>query len=226
MLSVNVSPFPLVFIATPGRRDVALDSPRMSFSAPETADDDDQAGMQAHWLTEMARGEKNALALLYDALSRPLFSLALRIVIDRTAAEDIVQEVFLQMWRKAGTYDAARGSVFSWATTLTRNRAIDHVRKQRRRTGLLTGSAADLQPEPLSGDLDAAGSLWLREKARAIRSALGQLAPDQQEAIKLAFFSGLTQLQIAEQLREPLGTIKARIRRGLLKLKETLPTRL
>jgi RNA polymerase sigma-70 factor (ECF subfamily) len=181
-----------------------------------------QARDQARLLAAIARGEKEALAGLYDSLSRPLYSLAHRILSDEAEAEDVVQDVFLQIWRKAGTFDPARGSVFGWAATLTRNRAIDRVRMRKRRTELLADSASDLQPAPLSGDLDSSASLWLQEKARAVRSALGQLAPDQQKAIELAFFSGLTQLQISAKLNEPLGTIKARIRRGLLKLKENL----
>ena len=87
-------------------------------------------------------------------------------------------------------------------------------------------TSAAREPASPSGDLDSGASLWVQEKATAVRSALGQLAPEQQKAIELAFFSGLTQLEIAAKLNEPLGTIKARIRRGLLKLKETLPTRL
>ncbi len=174
----------------------------------------------------MVRGDKSALAQLYDSLGRPLYSLAFRILNDSAEAQDIVQDVFLQIWQKAGTYDNSRGSVFGWAATLTRNRAIDRVRMRKRRTELLAESAPDLQPAPLADDEDSGASLWIKEKARAVRSALGQLAPDQQKAIELAFFSGLTQLQIAAKLNEPLGTIKARIRRGLLKLRETLPTRL
>ena len=194
----------------------------MTGSEPNLARED-QAREQARLLAAIARGEKTALAGLYDSLSRPLYSLAYRILNDGAEAEDVVQDVFLQIWRKAGTFDTGRGSVLGWAATLTRNRAIDRVRMRKRRTELLAESAPDLQPAPLSGDLDSGASLWLQEKARAIRSALGDLDPDQQKAIELAFFSGLTQLQISTKLNEPLGTIKARIRRGLLKLKETLP---
>ncbi len=194
----------------------------MTGSEPNLAGED-QAREQSRLLAAIAAGEKAALGSLYDLLSRPLYSLAYRILNDSAEAEDVVQDVFLQIWRKAETFDTARGSVFGWAATLTRNRAIDRVRMRKRRTELLAESAPDLQPAPLSGDLDSGASLWLQEKARAVRSALGQLAPDQQKAIELAFFSGLTQLQISAKLNEPLGTIKARIRRGLLKLKENLP---
>jgi RNA polymerase sigma-70 factor (ECF subfamily) len=199
---------------------------RMTSGAPSPADDGAPAREQAALLAAMARGDKTALARLYDSLAKPLYSLAFRITSDATETQDIIQDVFLQLWRKAGDYDPARGSVFSWAATLTRNRAIDRVRMRQRRAELLAESAADLQPVAPAGDTDSAGSLWLREKAGVVRSALARLAPDQQKAIELAFFSGLTQQEIAARLNEPLGTIKARIRRGLLKLRETLPSRL
>ena len=180
---------------------------------------------QARLLAAMAGGDRAALADLYDSLSRPLYSLAIRITNDADEAQDIVQDVFLQMWRKASTYDTAVGTVFAWAATLTRNRAIDCIRRRKRRAELLAASGPDLQPSAM-GHHDAADALWVAEKAGAVRSALTQLAPDQKAAIELAFFSGLTQQQIAAQLKEPLGTIKARIRRGLLKLRESLPSRL
>ncbi len=223
MLLATADPLMFCAIATPRRGDSG--ATRMS-NVPPTSPGDDQGREQARLLSAMAQGDKSALSALYDSLSRPLYSLAYRIVNDSAEAQDIIQDVFLQLWQKAGSYDTGRGSVFGWAATLTRNRAIDRVRMRKRRTELLAESAPDLQPSSPSGDLDSGASLWVQEKATAVRSALGQLAPEQQKAIELAFFSGLTQLEIAAQLNEPLGTIKARIRRGLLKLKETLPTRL
>jgi RNA polymerase sigma-70 factor (ECF subfamily) len=187
---------------------------------------DDRSREHADLLAAMARGDKAALARLYDLLAKPLYSLAFRVLNDAGDAQDVVQDVFLQMWHKAANYDTGRGSVFAWAATLTRNRAIDRVRMRKRRAELLAESAPDLQPAAVGNDTDSAGSLWLREKAGAVRTALAALAPDQQKAIELAFFGGLTQQEIAAKLNEPLGTIKARIRRGLLKLREILPGRL
>jgi RNA polymerase sigma-70 factor (ECF subfamily) len=200
--------------------------PRMSESPPDPTNRDDRGHVHAELLAGMGRGDKAALARLYDELARPLYSLAVRVLHDTGEAQDVVQDVFLQMWDKAATYDTARGSVFAWAATLTRNRAIDRVRMRKRRAELLAESAPDLQPAAADDQADSAGSLWAREKAGVVRAALATLAPEQQTAVELAFFSGLTQQEISAQLNEPLGTIKARIRRGLMKLRATLPDRL
>ena len=224
MLLVTARPYALLAIAPP-RREAGRPA-RMNPAATEQTGGDDQSREQAGLLAAMARGDKSALARLYDSLGRPLYSLALRVTSDASEAQDIVQDVFLQMWQKAATYDKGRGSVFGWAATLTRNRAIDRVRMRQRRAELLAASGPELQPAAPAGENDSAASLWVREKAAVVRTALTQLAPDQQKAIELAFFSGLTQQQIAAQLQEPLGTVKARIRRGLLKLREILPSRL
>jgi RNA polymerase sigma-70 factor (ECF subfamily) len=194
-------------------------------TAPQPPDDDRNSG-QKELLAAMARGDKNALASLYDQLAGPLYSLAFRMLGDNGEAQDLVQDIFLQVWRSAATYEPGRGSVFSWMATLTRNRAIDRIRMRKRRGELLGNAAPELQPSALGGEEDSAGSLWLREKSAAVHNALAELAPDQRQAIELAYFSGLTQQEIAAKLREPLGTIKARIRRGLLRLKDRLPARL
>jgi RNA polymerase sigma-70 factor (ECF subfamily) len=220
------SPCPLTwFEAALARRGPDFNS-RMNEAGTSPVGGDDRSREHAALLEAMARGDKNALARLYDHLAKPLYSLAFRVLNDAGESQDVVQDVFLQMWHKAATYDTGRGSVFAWAATLTRNRAIDRVRMRKRRAELLAESAPDLQPAGVGNDPDSAGSLWLREKAGAVRAALTALAPDQQKAIELAFIGGLTQQEIAARLNEPLGTIKARIRRGLLKLRETLPARL
>jgi RNA polymerase sigma-70 factor (ECF subfamily) len=188
--------------------------------------DDDRPGVQRELLAAMARGDKQALAGLYDQLSGPLYSLACRMLGDTGEAQDLVQDIFLQVWRTAASYDPGRGSVFTWMATLTRNRAIDRIRMRKRRSELLANAAPELQPNALGGEADSAGSLWLSEKSAAVRAALADLVPEQQQAIELAYFSGLTQQEIAAKLSEPLGTIKARIRRGLLRLKDRLPARL
>ena len=195
--------------------------------AADNSSTTDAAREQADLMLAMARNDKTALARLYDSLSRPLYSLALKVTNDTAEAQDIVQDVFLQLWQKAADFTPARGSVFSWAATLTRNRAIDRVRMRKRRAEIIQESAADMPGStPSFGGSTAAENLGQQEQATAVRAALSGLAPDQRSAIELAFFTGLTQQEIAARLNEPLGTVKARIRRGLLKLRDTISIRL
>jgi RNA polymerase sigma-70 factor, ECF subfamily len=195
--------------------------------AEPTPQPDDRQQEDARLMLRMAQGDKSAFAEIYDRFSRPLYATALRVVNDATEAQDIVHDVFITLWEKAGTFEAGRGSAFAWAVTLVRNRAIDRVRMRRRRSELLAASApADLgyDENPAGGNADDSAALG--DQAGVIRAAVATLPPEQQRALELAFFSGFTQQEIAEQLREPLGTVKARIRRGLLKLRDSLPHRL
>lgn len=178
-------------------------------------------------MSRMAEGDKTAFAEIYDRFSRPLYATALRVVNDATEAQDIVHDAFIALWEKAATFDTTRGSPFAWAVTLVRNRAIDRVRMRRRRSELLADSApADLGYDEDPARRGADETAAFGDEAHVVRAAVAMLPLDQKRALELAFFSGLTQQQIAEQLREPLGTIKARIRRALLKLRDSLPHRL
>jgi RNA polymerase sigma-70 factor (ECF subfamily) len=187
---------------------------------------DERAGVDAGILQRMADGDKAAFAELYDRFSRPLFSTAVHILSDASEAQDIVHDVFLALWEKAALFEPTRGSAFSWAVTLTRNRSIDRLRTRRRRSELLDKSA----PEDLgyaSATAEAAGEQAAAgDEASVVRQAVAGLPAEQKRAVELAFFSGLTQQEIAERLKEPLGTIKARIRRGLLRLRDSIPHRL
>lgn len=195
--------------------------------APDNSAALEAAREQARLMQAMAAGDKQALGRLYDQLSRPLYALALRVTNDSAEAQDIVQDVFLQLWHKAADYSPGRGSVFAWAATLTRNRAIDRIRMRQRRAEIVNESAADIHGgETGASETTSADQLWLAEKAGAVRSALAALAPEQRTALELAYFGGLTQQEIAARLNEPLGTVKARIRRGLLRLRDTLSVRL
>jgi RNA polymerase sigma-70 factor (ECF subfamily) len=234
MLLSSASPIVLLKVGLPTGDGPPRAPDRMSAGAanghpsdgdPARNDPESGAAEAVALVAAMSRGDRTALARLYDLFGRPLYALAHRVLNDSAEAQDIVHDVFLQLWQKAGDYEPGRGSVFAWAATLARNRAIDRVRMRRRRAEILQESAAEVHP-PATDHPDSADTLWLREKAVAVRAALGRLAPDQRTAIELAFFTGLTQQEIAEKLNEPLGTIKARIRRGLLKLRETLPARL
>lgn len=181
----------------------------------------------ARLLRRMAHGDKSALAELYDRFSKPLYATALRIVNDPSEAQDLVHDAFIALWEKAAVFEAHRGTAFSWAVTLVRNRAIDRVRSRRRRADLL----AESTPGDLGYQEDLAGpaaddSAALGDQAQAVRSAVATLPAEQRRALELAFFSGLTQQEIAHKLSEPLGTVKARIRRALLKLRDTVAHRL
>lgn len=186
--------------------------------------DGDAQRVDAALLARIAGGEQAALAELYDRFSRPLFAVAVRILQDAAEAEDILHDVFVTVWEKARDFQATRGNAFAWTATLTRNRAIDRLRSRRRRAELLAASApGDLgYTESGADDQDLGNTLWLKEKAGAVRRAVATLPPEQREAVELAFFGGLTQQEISANLSAPLGTIKARIRRGLLKLRDLL----
>ena len=177
--------------------------------------------LQAQLLRRVAQRDLQALSEFYDQTATPLFSVAIRILGDHAEAEEVIQDVFVQIWDKAPAFDDLLGSAFQWALSITRHRAIDRLRSRQRRAKLIEElvqtSGADL-PENSMPDTEAAGG----ESALAVRAALISLPNDQRHAIELAFFAGLTHPEIAEVLHQPLGTIKARIRRGLLKLREAL----
>jgi RNA polymerase sigma-70 factor, ECF subfamily len=188
---------------------------------------EERSRADAQLLRRMAGGDKDALAEIYDRFSRPLYSTAFHILRDATEAQDIVHDVFIALWEKAKVFESERGTAFSWAVTLTRNRSIDRVRTRRRRAGLLEQSLpADLGYEEKASEQGADAEASRGDEARVVRAAMATLPDDQKRAVELAFFSGLTQQEIAARLQEPLGTIKARIRRGLLKLRESLARRL
>lgn len=179
-------------------------------------------------ILRIRRGDQGAFSALYDRLSRPLYSLALKILGDASEAQDALQEVFVQIWSRAGTYDPEKSSVFSWAVLLTRSRAIDRLRARERRFRVVVASTADedkaAQVTDASVVESAADTVNRNDEAAHVRSLLNNLPLEQQQAIDLAFFRHLTHHEIAAQLGQPLGTVKARIRRGLLKLREQLRT--
>jgi RNA polymerase sigma-70 factor (ECF subfamily) len=172
-------------------------------------------------LRQIAAGDRPAFAEFYDRHSVLMFSVASRILNDPAEAEDVLQEVFMQIWEKAAKFDPGLGRAASWAAILVRNRAIDRIRSAQRRTRL----AQEAGPELAFAAVESGTANEIvhgAEKAKLIQSAIEVLPADQRAAIELAYFSGLTHIEISEKLQEPLGTIKARIRRGLLKLREQL----
>lgn len=183
---------------------------------PESGDRDTEL------LRGIAGGDRLAFAEFYDRHAVLMFSVASRILNDPVEAEDILQEVFLQIWEKAGKFDPKLGKASSWAAILVRNRAIDRIRASQRRLRLAQAAAPELAFAADSATPSANERLHGAEKASLIHSAIQTLPEDQRHSIQLAYFSGLTHFEIAEKLQAPLGTVKARIRRGLLKLRDQL----
>jgi len=192
------------------------------------AEDTAQQIADREMLLRVLNGDQAAFSALYDRLSGPLYSLALKMLGDASDAQDALQEVFLQIWSRAKTYDPEKSSVFSWAVLLTRSRAIDRLRARDRRLRVVGGSTADetrlAEATNASTVESAADTVDKNDEAALVRSLLNNLPSEQRQAIDLAFFGHLTHHEIAARLRQPLGTIKARIRRGLLKLREQIRT--
>ncbi len=173
----------------------------------------------AELLHAIARGDEQALASLYDRYRLILFGLVLRILHSREEAEDVLQELLLQVWKRASDFDEARGRPFTWLVTLARSRAIDRLRSLGARDRATTESARDAGPEPWS---DAADDAIRSEQSEIVRQALAELPEEQRQALLLAYFEGLTQTEIATRLGAPLGTVKTRMRSGMIKLRELL----
>lgn len=172
---------------------------------------------QEQLLLRVAAGDAQALADFYDSTAKPLFALAVRILGDISEAEETIQDVFVQIWKHAPSFDPLIGPAFHWALSITRHRAIDRLRARQRRARVLESAQAEaIEEAPTEPDGLAS------EDGAQVRASLSSLPPDQRHVIELAFFSGLTHQEIANALNEPLGTIKARIRRGLLKLRDNL----
>lgn len=181
-----------------------------------------QFDQESSWIVSLQRiaaGDQRALVEFYEATSPLVFGLALRILRERTAAEDAVVEVYCQVWDRASTYDRRRGTPLSWLLSLTRSRAIDLLRAHARmRTTELGEHVGDIDasipdPEELS---------MASERRRFVRRALESLPDEQRRVIELAYFSGLSHAAIAAVLGQPLGTVKTRIRTGMLRLRELL----
>ncbi len=178
--------------------------------------------LQAQLLQRVAAQDREALAAFYDQTAGVLFGTSLRILGDPQEAEEVVQDVYLQIWDKAATFNAKLGAPLYWALSIARNRSIDRLRSRQRRARLIEELRDEEPAEPAPPVIAQAG--LDSDDLTAIRSAVGSLPSEQRQAIALAFFGGLTHAEIAETLGEPLGTVKARIRRGMMKLRETLQT--
>jgi RNA polymerase sigma-70 factor (ECF subfamily) len=174
-------------------------------------------------LTRIAGGDASALEDLHRLMADRLFGLTLTILKDRQESEDASQEVFLKIWKKAGSYREDLGSPLGWLLTITRNTAYDRYRKRMRRAEHMESIQNEMKERATSSDAQPADDRLLGvERQAKIWEALANLGQEQREAIELAFFSGHTQLEVSEKLGVPLGTTKARIRRGMQSLKPYL----
>jgi RNA polymerase sigma-70 factor (ECF subfamily) len=164
----------------------------------------------------MKSGDQSALAELYDRYSSVVYAVALRVLGDAGAAEDVLQEVFLQLWRNPAGFDAARGSLGAWLAVISRNRAIDLLRRRR--------PEADIEDVVLSVAPDLAAEADRSRAAEKIRGVLGTMPVPQRSALEMAYFEGMSHSEIASKTGEPLGTIKTRIRAGLMVLRKAFQT--
>jgi RNA polymerase sigma-70 factor (ECF subfamily) len=174
-------------------------------------------------LQRVASGDSGGLGALYDRHGRAVYSLALRILGDEGDAEEVTQDVFAQAWRRAGQYDQTRGTVAAWLLVMARTRAIDRFRARsvRPEGRVQDDDGLTLQQLPTTSP-DAASEMMAAERGHRVRQALEALPFLQRVAIELAYFEGLSQREIAERLEQPLGTVKTRMRLGLLKLRDAL----
>ena len=173
--------------------------------APNQKDD-------AALIARMRAGDQTAMADLYDRYSGVVYGVALRVLANTTAAEDVVQEVFLQLWRNPQAFDADRGRLAPWLAVIARNRAIDHLRKR--------PLEDDIDELPISTGVDLEDEAARKLAIEKVRGVLTQLPQDQRKALEMAFFEGMTHTEIAGKTGEPLGTVKTRIRTGLLALRK------
>ena len=178
---------------------------------------------EAELVRQINGGDEHAFATFYDRFAPGLFSMIYAILRDQKESEDVLQEAFVQMWKRTATYDARRSSLFTWAVMISRHKAIDRLRSRQRQSRLAEAIANEPEERKATAPAERADNLLVQSDERErVRTALAQLGAAQREAIDLAFFAGLTQTQISEKLGAPLGTVKARIRRGLLALREML----
>ena len=175
------------------------------------------------WATlikRVADGDQSALTLLYDSTSRLVFGLILRVVTDRSTAEEVLLDVYTQVWRRASTYDAKRGAPLAWLMTIARTRGIDRLRsgKHEHQNKESLDAIGEVTATTASPEADTLSS----ERRQLVRTALDSLSVEQREVIELAYYSGLSHSEIALQLGQPLGTVKTRTRLGMMKLRDML----
>jgi RNA polymerase sigma-70 factor (ECF subfamily) len=178
-------------------------------------------------MMRVADGDIPAFEVLYDRHVRHCFGLAVRMLGNPSLAEEVVQEVFLKLWTRPTAYSSDRGRFASWLLSMVHHRAVDELRRRS-----YTEASFDSYNQPGTGPLavmpapepDPGEQVWAMEQQRIVRLALDQIADSQRQILELAYFGGLSQSQIAEKLRQPLGTVKTRMRQGLKNLRALLET--
>ena len=167
---------------------------------------------EAILIDRIQAGDETAMTDMYDRYSGIVYGVALRVLGNTTAAEDVVQEVFLRLWRNPQSFDANRGRLAAWLAVIARNRAIDHLRRR--------PPEEDIQGMPISTGVNLEDEAAQRLAVEKIRAVLSELPQDQRRALEMAFFEGMTHTEIAAKSGEPLGTVKTRIRTGLLAIRK------
>src|SRR5215510_530942 len=180
-----------------------------------------ESAAAVHLIRQVAKQDREAFSQLYDRCSSLVFSLAMRMLKVRSDAEDLLQEVFVQVWRQASNYNEERGSVEAWVINIARSRAIDKIRSIRRmeKSFALTDDPARAESSDIVESAAAESETRL-----TMNSALANLPETQRKVLELAYFDGLTQTEIAQRLAEPLGTVKTRMRSGIQRLRDMLET--
>jgi len=158
-------------------------------------------------VARLRAGDQQAMSELYDRYAKVVYAVALRVLQNTSAAEDVLQDVFLQLWRNPDAFDASRGNLAAWLAVISRHRSIDRLRKRR--------PEVDIEECVIAGGPDLSDETERNLVIEKVRSVLAEMNPDQRRALELAYFQGLTHTEIAEKTGEPLGTIKTRIRGGL-----------
>ena len=168
----------------------------------------------------VAEGDQSALTTLYDATSRLVFGLILRVVVDRSTAEEVLLDVYTQVWRQASTYDIKRGAPLAWLMTIARTRSIDRLRsgKHEHQNRESLDAIGEITSSTASPEADSVTA----ERRQLVRAALDTVSAEQREVIELAYYAGLSHSEIALKLGQPLGTVKTRTRLGMMKLRDML----
>ncbi|ETX04217.1 MAG: hypothetical protein ETSY2_30045 [Candidatus Entotheonella gemina] len=198
----------------------AIYAPSVNDMEPNATTSTDQQTSEQAWaslIDDIAGGDQQALGTLYDATSSIVYGLALRILGNTATAEEVTLDVYTQVWRQAGSYDASRGTPSAWLIILTRSRAIDRLRSR----DYIRPVPEEARP-PTATDHTPEEATAISERRRLVQAACAQLPPEQHRVLELAYFSGLSHQEIARQLDLPAGTVKTRIRLGMQKLRDLL----